>query len=112
MNERIKTILEHMLEDAVDVTDFTGQATSFEDFSGNRLLRKGVVMSLLNIGELASHMPPDYIEAHSDVPWKEMIGMRNIAAHGYHFMNLEVIWYTAVNSIPELLAFLEKELAG
>ncbi|MDR1194297.1 MAG: hypothetical protein LBK98_09075 [Peptococcaceae bacterium] len=70
MDERIKTILEHMHEDAVDVTDFTSQAASFEDFSGNRLLRKGAVMSLLNIGELASHMPPDYIEAHWDVPWK------------------------------------------
>jgi uncharacterized protein with HEPN domain len=40
-----------------------------------------------------------------------MIGMRNLAAHGYHAMDLEIVWDTALNSIPKLLAFLEKELA-
>ncbi|MDR1112040.1 MAG: DUF86 domain-containing protein [Deltaproteobacteria bacterium] len=75
------------------------------------MIRKAVVMSLLNIGELASHLPQDYIQTHDILPWKAMIGMRNLAAHGYHIMNLEIVWDTAENSIPELLAFLEKELA-
>jgi uncharacterized protein with HEPN domain len=76
------------------------------------MIRKAVVMSLLNIGELASHLPQEYIQTHDAMPWKAMIAMRNLAAHGYHIMNLEIIWDTAVNSVPELLAFLEKQLAG
>ena len=111
MNERIESVLTHMLEDARDAVHFSKQAASFEVFYGDRMIRKAVIMSLLNIGELASHLPQNYIQTHDNVPWKAMIGMRNLAAHGYHIMNLEIVWDTAVNSIPELLAFLEKELA-
>jgi uncharacterized protein with HEPN domain len=111
MNGRIENILTHMLEDARDAVRFSRQAASFEVFCDDSMIRKAVVMSLLNIGELASHLPQDYILTHDILPWKAMIGMRNLAAHGYHIMNLEIFWDTAVNSIPELLAFLEKELA-
>jgi uncharacterized protein with HEPN domain len=111
MNERIEDILAHMLEDARDVVEFTRHIASFEEFCDNNMARKAVVMSLLNIGELAHHLPQDYTKGHKGLPWEDMVGMRNYAAHGYHIMNLEIVWDTAVNSIPELLVFLEKELA-
>jgi uncharacterized protein with HEPN domain len=99
-----------MLEDAQDIITFAEKADSLESFSKDRLLRKAVVMSLLNIGELANRLPPGFTAAHDEVPWKSMIGMRNFAAHGYHIMNLDVIWDTVQNSIPELLVFLEEQL--
>jgi uncharacterized protein with HEPN domain len=112
MNGRIESIFAHMLEDARDVAEFIGQVNSYEEFCNNNMVRKAVVMSLLNIGELTHHLPQDYTKSHKGLPWEDMVGMRNLAAHGYHIMNLEIVWDTAVNSIPELLAFLEKELAG
>ena len=110
MNERTKAILEHMLEDAQDIITFAEKTDSLESFSKDRLLRKAVIMSLLNIGELANHLSPGFTAAHDEVPWKSMIGMRNLAAHGYHIMNLDVIWDTVQNSIPELLVFLKEQL--
>jgi len=111
MNERVKTILEHMLEDVNDVVAFSAKAGSFESFRQDSLLRKAIIMSLLNIGELASHLPDEFTTSHPEVPWRLMIGMRNIAAHGYHIMNLNVVWDTAKTSIPELLVFLKDQFA-
>ncbi len=110
MNERVDLILEHMLEDAQDVVDFAGRAGSFEAFSEDTMIRKAIVMSLLNIGELAHHLPVEYTGAHRDIPWKNMIGMRNFAAHGYHTMSLRAIWDTAQTSVPVLLDFLRTQL--
>jgi len=110
MNWRIKTILEHMLDDAQDVVAFSDEAGSIESFRQNTMIYKAVVMSLLNIGELAAHLPDEFIAAHEEIPWKHMTGMRNIAAHGYQNMNLDIVWDTAKTSIPELLNFLHDQL--
>ena len=110
MNERIRGILEHMLEDTQDVVSFTERVGSYESFCKDTMVRKAVVMSLLNIGELANHLPAEYTETHTEMPWKRMIGMRNLAAHGYHTMSLNIIWDTTQIFIPELLKFLQTQL--
>ncbi|MCL2343778.1 MAG: DUF86 domain-containing protein, partial [Firmicutes bacterium] len=47
-----------------------------------------------------------------ELPWRDMVNMRNIAAHGYHIMSLDVIWDTVKGSLPELLIFLQKQLTN
>jgi len=111
MNEKTETILEHMLEDAKDVVAFCEKARSFEDFCQDAMIRKATVMSLLNIGELTSHLPEEYKNAHPEIPWKSMTGMRNFAAHGYHTMNLDTVWNTAQVSVPVLLEFLSTQVS-
>jgi len=106
MTGRTRDILEHMLEDAQDVISFSNQAGSFEIFSLNPLYRKAIVMSIINIGELAKHLPDDFKTQYNDIPWRKIAGMRDIAAHGYHIMDDDIIWDVATRSIPELLAFL------
>ena len=112
MSDRVKSILEHMLEDAQDIVMFYTEAGSFKKFARDVKTRKAVIMSLLNIGELANHLPEDYRAANPEIPWRRMIGMRNLAAHGYHTMSLNIIWETAQMFIPELLAFLRSQLSG
>ena len=111
MNEWVESILEHMLEDAQDVITFTEKVGSYESFSQDNMARKAIVMSLLNIGELANHLPSKYTGAHPEIPWSNMIGMRNIAAHGYRTMSLSAIWDTTQNSVPKLLSFLQTQLS-
>lgn len=108
MNERTRYILEHILEDAKDIVAFSQSAGTLDELRENSLIKKGLVMSLLNIGELASKLPAEFTDEHPQIPWRSMIGMRNFAAHGYHIMNLEIVWDTAQTSIPELVDFIEK----
>jgi uncharacterized protein with HEPN domain len=100
MDSKLMTILEHMLEDAQEAVMFVKEIHSIEEFRQDPKTRKAVVMSLLNIGELASRLPKAFMDSYPDIPWKMMIGMRNIAAHGYHIMNINVIWDTVHTSIP------------
>ena len=81
MNERINSILEQILEDAQDIIAFSQLAGTLEELRENSLIKKGVVMSLLNIGELASKLPKEFTDDHTQIPWNSIIGMRNFAGN-------------------------------
>jgi len=108
MKERTEVVLEHMLENAQDVVKFAEEAGSFKVFSEDVKTRKAIIMSLLNIGELANHLPKDFTDAYPDLPWRKMIGMRNLVAHGYHTLHLDVVWDTAQTTVLDLLKFLQE----
>ena len=107
MSNRTQTILEYMLEDALDVVKFVDEIKSQEALSNNSLYRKAVIMSILNIGELAKKLPQEFKVSHNQIPWKKITGMRDVAAHGYHVMDDAIIWDVATHSIPELVEFLQ-----
>ena len=111
MNIRTRNILEHMLEDAQDAIKFANDAGSADALASNRLYRKAVVMSILNIGELTKHLSDEFKAENSEIPWKQITGMRDIAAHGYSEMDDDIIWDVVTHSIPELQAFIVNQLS-
>ena len=110
MNDRVRNIIEHMVEDASDAIRFAEEIGSEDAFTANQLYRKAIVMSILNIGELTKSLPDDYKSANHEIPWRKIAGMRDIAAHGYHEMDDSIIWDVVMHSIPDLLHFLQKQL--
>ncbi len=63
-------------------------------------------MSLIIIGEAVTKVMDGYGEfaqAHEQIPWRNMRGMRNRIAHGYFDINLDVVWDTVQSALPELL---------
>ena len=48
----------------------------------------------------------EFAQAHAQVPWRNMRGMRNRIAHGYFDINLDVVWDTVQSALPELLKHL------
>jgi len=107
MNLKIRSILEHMLENALDAMKFTNDVGTVEAFSVNKLYRKAVIMSILNIGELAKNLPHDFKVANNTIPWKKITGMRDVAAHDYHEMDDDIIWDVVKYSIPDLADFIK-----
>ncbi len=63
-------------------------------------------------GEAAKHLPTDIREKHSAVPWRNIIGMRDILAHGYFAVSHAVIWDTMNNDLGILKAAAETMLAS
>lgn len=45
----------------------------------------------------------EFAQAHPEVLWRSMRGMRNRIAHGYFDINLDVVWNTVQAALPELL---------
>lgn len=107
---RIKGILEHMLDDALDAMQFAIDVGTSEALSADNRNRKAIIMSILNIGEFAKNLPQEYKSAHSEIPWKNIIGIRERPAQGYHLMDNEIVWDVVINHLPDLARFLGKQL--
>ena len=110
MNYKITNILELMLENAIDAINFADEINNVVAFTNNHLYRKAIIMSILNIGELTKQLPQEYKSTHNVIPWKQITGIRDIAAHGYHEMDDDIIWDVVTYSIPELKKFLETQI--
>jgi uncharacterized protein with HEPN domain len=68
--------LHHMLDAAQEALDFVG-STTLPEFSGNRLLRNAVVHSLQIVGKAAAQLSGEVKQAHPEIEWTVIVGMRN-----------------------------------
>ena len=80
------------------------------DFSLNDDINEVVCFNLFQIGELANGLSIEFIKEYNKIPWKQIIGMRNRIVHGYDTINLEIVWNTAIESIPELKEYCKEIL--
>ncbi len=94
--------LDDILEAASRIADYLA-GCSRETFLDDAMLREAVAYNLIVIGEAAAHLPQELLEAHPDVPWPLMRGMRNVLAHQYFSTDAEVIWNTATQDLPPLV---------
>lgn len=83
-------------------------------FRGSDLVQDAVIRNLEVIGEALHQVEehePAFRAGHSDVPWDEAYGMRNLLAHGYFKVRPEVVWSTVKENLPALRAQLVQILA-
>ncbi len=106
MNEnRLADYLDHMHQAATDACGFV-EGMAKEDFVKDKRTQQAVIMSLIIIGEAVTKVMDAYggfAQAHGQIPWRNMRGMRNRIAHGYFDINLDVVWNTIQTALPELL---------
>ena len=106
MNEnRLPDYLDHMQQAATDACAFV-EGLDKADFLEDKRTQQAVIMSLIIIGEAATKVMDsyaDFTQAHAQVPWRSMRGMRNRIAHGYFDINLDVVWDTVQTALPELM---------
>ena len=81
---------------------------SFEDFQEDEKTIDSVLRNLEIIGEAARHVPEEIRKKYPEIPWAEMLTMRNIVIHEYHGVNLGIIWQTVKEDLPPLVAPLKR----
>lgn len=54
------------------------------------------------IGEAASRVSPELRAAHPEVEWRAIVGTRNVVAHGYDRVRLDIVWNVIENDLPQL----------
>ena len=54
------------------------------------------------LGDIATKLPDEVIGATPEIPWKQVKGMRIIAAHAYHRIDYEEVWVTLRDDVPQL----------
>jgi uncharacterized protein with HEPN domain len=102
---RLADYLDHIRQAASEACTFV-EGMDKDAFFADRRTQQAVIMSLIIIGEAATKLMDghaDFAQAHPEVPWRSMRGMRNRIAHGYFDINLDVVWETVQSALPELL---------
>ena len=102
-------LLEHMREAARQAVDYV-EGLAREDFLADKRTQQAVILNPIILGEAATRLMDRFsaiCEAHPEIEWRSMRGMRNRIAHGYYDINLDVVWETVSSALPELVKRLE-----
>ncbi|MCH8832561.1 MAG: DUF86 domain-containing protein [Chloroflexi bacterium] len=83
----------------------------FQAFRSDRRTNLAVIRALEIIGEAARHIPANERRRHSQVPWQDMVAMRNKLIHQYFGVDLEVLWRTVQEDLPPLQNAIRRVLA-
>lgn len=102
---RLPDYIDHIKQAATEASSFV-EGLGKDDFLADERSQQAVIMNFIIIGEAATKVMDGYSEftlAHPDIPWRSMRNMRNRMAHGYFDINLDVVWDTVHEWLPELL---------
>jgi uncharacterized protein with HEPN domain len=87
-------------------------ARGHDAFVRDRMLQWAAEMGLIRIGEAVNRLPPELLREYGGQPWRQIIGLRNVAAHQYDDINYERLWNTLVRRVPELRRYITANLLG
>ncbi|MDD4172310.1 MAG: DUF86 domain-containing protein [Syntrophomonas sp.] len=110
MTRNQKLYLEDMLEAITKIKRYTS-TLSFDEFALNEMVIDAVIRNFEIIGEAAGRISSDLQFLYPEVPWYEMKGMRNLAAHEYFRVDLQIVWKTIQDSLPELGVLIQRVLS-
>ncbi len=103
---RDETYVLHILLSARRVVAYT-VGVAWEQFMAEGEKQDSVLHRLSYIGEISKRISSEFKQAHPEIPWKLMAGMRDRIIHDYYQIDWEVVWSTAIESVPELIRLVE-----
>ncbi len=105
-NQRDMARLWDMLDAARAITEFLS-GRRYEDFLEDRMLRSAVERTLEILGEAAKHVSQPTRDAAADIPWKSIVGLRNVLAHEYGEIRYERLWVVCAKELGTQIRQLE-----
>ena len=111
MRERVrdKGRLEHILN-AIDVLLKNKERYTYDEIVADPIIFYGFVKHVEIIGEAVYMLTKEFKNAHPEVEWDIIEGMRHVLVHGYYKIRPEQLWETIESDIPELKPYIEKFL--
>lgn len=107
MSERSRTVvLRHMLDHAREAVALAA-GKSRADLDTERLLNLALARLLEIVGEAAGRVPKELCALHPEVPWPQIIRLRNRLIHGYDSIDFNILWQIISNDLPALIPALE-----
>lgn len=77
-------------------------------FDADEVCQLAILHLIQVLGEAASRTSAAFRDAHPELPWAQMMGMRNRIVHGYDNVDPDIVWRVATEDVEQLLAVLER----
>jgi uncharacterized protein with HEPN domain len=110
MKRTDETFVDDILIAAASVSDYIRDVPE-DDFFGNgiqnAIIRDAVIRQVGIVGEAASKLSATFRARYTAIPWRQIIGMRNVVIHHYWEVDLDMVWEVATKDIPALVRELK-----
>ncbi len=101
MNKRAYKLYLNDIIQAMNKIDNYSKGLDHDSFVNDDMVVDAVLRNIEIIGEAAAQIPESIKQQYSQIPWKRIIGLRNIVIHEYFGVDLENIWKIVTENIPE-----------
>jgi len=101
MRKEIRIFIEDILKSIENIEEYVGEMNK-EKFLEDNKTQDAVLRKLEVIGEAVKNIPSEVKDKYPEVSWKRIAGMRDIIIHEYFGINLERVWKTVRDDLPEL----------
>jgi uncharacterized protein with HEPN domain len=100
-------VVEKMIQTIEKILIYSDGLT-YDTFVDNNLVIDACVFNLSQLGELANKVDEEFEQKHTDIPWRQVYGLRNRIVHDYEGVNLKLVWEIIETDLPELMEMLKK----
>jgi len=83
-----------------------------EEFVEDAQCHFAVIRAVEIIGEAANRVSDEFQESHPELPWRDMVNMRNRLIHIYDDVDLGLVWKTVREDLPALISLIEPLVPG
>lgn len=111
MRKDPKILLRDILKSIERIESYVRNMTRGE-FENREEIQDAVMRRIEVIGEAAKRLPSEFKETYPEIPWKQIGSMRDVLIHEYFGVNLERVWGTVKEDLPELREKILKILEG
>jgi len=98
---RDELFLKDIVKAMEKIFNYTEEMTK-KEFKNDDLIVDAVLRNIEIIGEAANSVSDEIHEKYKDVPWRRMIGLRNIVIHEYFGVNIKRVWKVVAEDISDL----------
>lgn len=102
MTKEFLDYVEDIIEAMEKVMEFTKDMEEYDDFVGDDKTMSAAIRKLEIIGEAVKKIPSKVKNKYSQIPWKDMAGMRDKLIHEYFGVDSKRVWKTVKKDIPNL----------
>jgi len=99
--------IQHMLECIAKIEEYSNNITK-KKFIEASIIQDAIIRQIEIIGEASKLISEDLKEKNKNIPWKDMVGMRDKLIHNYLGVDLEAVWETVKKDIPVLKKEIRK----
>jgi uncharacterized protein with HEPN domain len=104
-----KARIQHILDAITEVGIYLADVTE-DQFLQNSEKRFATIKQIEIIGEACNKITNELKLTHPEIPWRQVIGFRNISIHEYHNVSFHIVWGIAIDELPVLKEAFRKIL--